>query len=160
MAFPALARMRPTTVLEDVSVPRSRLVEMVTRVREIAKRENLMIGTFGHAGDGNLHPTILLDERDPDEVARMHRGFEAIVEAALELGGTLTGEHGVGLLKRDFLERYFPRAAVDMMRKFRHSMDPNGILNPGKMFHPSPRREGELPRSAEHSERILEGLKP
>lgn len=160
MAFPALARMRPTTVLEDVSVPRSRLVEMVTRVREIAARENLMIGTFGHAGDGNLHPTILMDERDADEVARMQRGFEAIVEAALELGGTLTGEHGVGLLKRDFLERYFPRAAVEMMKSFRRSMDPNGILNPGKMFHHAPRREGELPRSAGHAGKILEGLRP
>jgi glycolate oxidase len=160
MAFPALARVRPTTVLEDVSVPRSRLVEMVSRVRRIAERENLMIGTFGHAGDGNLHPTILLDERDPEEVRRMHRGFDAIVEAALELGGTLTGEHGVGLLKRDFLERYFPSAALDMMRKFRRSMDPKGILNPGKMFHHAPRREGELPRSAQHGERILEGLKP
>jgi glycolate oxidase len=160
MAFPALARMRPTTVLEDVSVPRSRLVDMVTRVREIAHRENLMICTFGHAGDGNLHPTILMDERDADEVARMERAFEAIVETALELGGTLTGEHGVGLLKRDFLERYFPRAAVDMMRNFRRSMDPNGILNPGKLFHHSPRREGELPRSAEHAGKVLEGLKP
>jgi glycolate oxidase len=160
MAFPALARMRPTTVLEDVSVPRSRLVEMVTRVREIAKKQNLLIGTFGHAGDGNLHPTILMDERDADEVRRMHLAFEEIVETALELGGTLTGEHGVGLLKRDFLEKYFPTAAVDMMRKFRASMDPNGILNPGKMFRPSPRREGELPRSAAHSSKILEGLRP
>lgn len=160
MAFPALARKRPTTVLEDVSVPRSKLVEMVTRVRQIAERENLMIGTFGHAGDGNLHPTILMDERDADEVKRMHRGFEAIVEAALDLGGALTGEHGVGLLKRDFLEKYFSPAALDMMRKFRQSMDPNGILNPGKMFHPAPRREGELPRSREHGEKILEGLKP
>lgn len=158
MAFPALARMRPTTVLEDVSVPRSRLVEMVSRVRQIAERENLLIGTFGHAGDGNLHPTILMDERDSAEVERMHRGFEAIVEAALELGGTLTGEHGVGLLKRDFMERYFSQAAVDMMRNFRRSMDPNGILNPGKMFHPSPRREGELPRSHEHAAKVLEGL--
>ena len=158
MAFPALARMRPTTVLEDVSVPRSRLVEMVTRVRQIAEKENLMIGTFGHAGDGNLHPTILMDERDPDEVARMHRGFDAIVEAALDLGGALTGEHGVGLLKRDFLERYFPKAAVEMMRNFRRSMDPNGIMNPGKMFHPAPRREGELPRSQEHSQKLLEGM--
>lgn len=160
MAFPALARKRPTTVLEDISVPRSKLVEMVTRVRKIAEKENLMIGTFGHAGDGNLHPTILMDERDADEVKRMHRGFEAIVEAALDLGGALTGEHGVGLLKRDFLERYFPHAAVDMMRKFRRSMDPNEILNPGKMFQPSPRREGELPRSAEHGRKIMEGLKP
>lgn len=160
MAFPALARMRPTTVLEDISVPRSRLVEMVSRVRAIAQKENLMIGTFGHAGDGNLHPTILMDERDPDEVARMHRGFEAIVEAALELGGALTGEHGVGLLKRDFLERYFPTAAVEMMRNFRQAMDPNGILNPGKMFQRSPRREGELPRSSEHSAKVLQRLQP
>lgn len=160
MAFPALARLRPTTVLEDVSVPRSRLVEMVSRVRQIAEKENLLIGVFGHAGDGNLHPTILMDERDKDEVTRMHRAFDAIVEAALELGGTLTGEHGVGLLKRDFLERHFPTAAVDMMRKFRESMDPNGILNPGKMFHRAPRREGQLPRSAEHGEKILESLKP
>lgn len=160
MAFPALARMRPTTVLEDVSVPRSRLVEMVSRVQAIAKKENLMIGTFGHAGDGNLHPTILMDERDPDEVARMQRGFDAIVEAALDLGGALTGEHGVGLLKRDFLERYFPQAALEMMRNFRRSMDPNGIMNPGKMFHHAPRREGELPRSQGHSQRVLEGLKP
>lgn len=160
MAFPALARMRPTTVLEDVSVPRSRLVEMVSKVRQIAERENLMIGTFGHAGDGNLHPTILMDERDADEVKRMHRGFDAIVEAALELGGALTGEHGVGLLKRDFLERYFPSAALEMMRNFRRSMDPNGIMNPGKMFHRSPRREGELPRSAQHGQQILERLSP
>lgn len=160
MAFPALARMRPTTVLEDVSVPRSRLVEMVSRVRAIAAKENLMIGTFGHAGDGNLHPTILMDERDADEVARMHRGFDAICEAALDLGGTLTGEHGVGLLKRDFMERYFPTAALDMMRNFRQAMDPNGVLNPGKMFHRSPRREGQLPRSQEHGGKVLEGLKP
>jgi glycolate oxidase len=101
-----------------------------------------------------------MDERDADEVRRMHLAFEEIVETALELGGTLTGEHGVGLLKRDFLEKYFPTAAVDMMRKFRASMDPNGILNPGKMFRPSPRREGELPRSAAHSSKILEGLRP
>lgn len=99
MAFPALARLRPTTVLEDVSVPRSRLVDMVTEVEKIAQRHRLLIGTFGHAGDGNLHPTILLDERDKDEVARMHIAFEEICSAALSLGGCLTGEHGVGLLK-------------------------------------------------------------
>lgn len=158
MALPALARMRPTIMLEDISVPRSRLVEMVRRVGEIAKKEDLTIGTFGHAGDGNLHPTIMLDERDAEEVARMHRGFGAIVEAALELGGTLTGEHGTGLLKRDFLEKYFPKEAIEMMRRFRASMDPNGILNPGKMFTHAPRREGELPRTGEHGAKIMEGL--
>lgn len=160
MALPALARTRPTIMLEDISVPRDRLVEIVQRVQAIAVKENLMIGTFGHAGDGNLHPTILLDERDPDEVTRMRRGFEAIVEAAWELGGALTGEHGTGLLKRDFLERFFPKPALEMMRKFRASMDPNEVLNPGKMFHRGPRREGELPLTAAHGAQVMERLRP
>jgi glycolate oxidase len=160
MAFPALARLRPTTVLEDVSVPRSRLVEMVSRVAQIAQEEDLLIGTFGHAGDGNLHPTILLDERDSQEVARMHRAFEKIVQSALDLGGCLTGEHGVGLLKKEFLERYLPAAAVHMMRRFRESMDPRSVLNPGKIFSPGPRREGQLPQRSEQCEGILEGLRP
>lgn len=158
MAFPALARMRPTTVLEDVSVPRSRLVEMVTRVEQIAAKHRLMIGTFGHAGDGNLHPTILMDERDADEVKRMHLAFEEICQAAISLGGCLTGEHGIGLLKRDFLEKYSSPGALTMMRNFRASMDPRSVLNPGKMFTRSPRREGQLPRQQEESLSILNGL--
>lgn len=160
MAFPALARVRPTTVLEDVSVPRSRLVEMVQAVNRIASSSGLMIGTFGHAGDGNLHPTILLDERDPQEVRRMEGAFEEICRTALDLGGTLTGEHGVGLLKRDFLERYMDPAAVEMMRRFRSSLDPRGVLNPGKLFSRGPRREGQLPQSVEQCQPLLEGLRP
>jgi glycolate oxidase len=158
MAFPALARLRPTTVLEDVSVPRSRLVEMVSRVGEIARREDLLIGTFGHAGDGNLHPTILLDERNPDEVTRMHRAFEQICETALSLGGCLTGEHGVGLLKRDFLEKYASAPALSMMRRFRLAMDPNEVMNPGKMFRSAPRREGQLPQTRSSADAILQSL--
>ena len=159
MAFPALARMRPTTVLEDVSVPRSRLPEMVARVQQIALEQELLIGTFGHAGDGNLHPTILLDERNEAEVTRMHRAFAQIVEAALALGGCLTGEHGVGLLKRDFLEKHASPPALAMMRRFRECMDPNQILNPGKIFRSAPRREGQLPVTVEQCEPILEGLR-
>ena len=160
MAFPALARLRPTTVLEDVSVPRSRLVDMVSRVEQIAREEQLLIGTFGHAGDGNLHPTILLDERDAQEVARMHRAFEKIVLSALELGGCLTGEHGVGLLKRDFLERFLPAPNLATMRCFRESLDPRSVMNPGKMFSPRPRREGQLPTTAEQCGAIMDGLRP
>ena len=158
MAFPSLARLSPTTVLEDVSVPRSRLVEMVQAVNRIARENDLTIGCFGHAGDGNLHPTILLDERNPDEVQRMHRAFAEICETAIGLGGSLTGEHGVGLLKRDFLERYLHPGALEMMRRFRQTMDPNGVLNPGKMFSQAPRREGQLPRYPEQAQPILEGL--
>lgn len=160
MAFPALARMRPTTVLEDVSVPRSRLVEMVQAVRRIAASSGLMVGTFGHAGDGNLHPTILLDERDADEVRRMEGAFEQICQAALELGGSLTGEHGVGLLKRDFLERFTDPAALEMMRRFRSVMDPRQVLNPGKLFQQRPRREGQLPVHNGQCQPLLEGLRP
>ena len=160
MAFPALARVRPTTVLEDVSVPRSRLVEMVQAVGRIAQSSGLMIGTFGHAGDGNLHPTLLLDERNRDEVVRMEKAFEEICRAALDLGGTLTGEHGVGLLKRDFLERFMDPSAVEMMRRFREAMDPRQVLNPGKMFQSRPRREGQLPSHPEQCDGLLEGLRP
>ena len=160
MAFPALARMRPTTVLEDVSVPRSRLVEMVGAVRAISQKCGLTIGTFGHAGDGNLHPTLLLDERNPEEVKQMEWAFEQICLKALELGGTLTGEHGVGLLKRDFLERFTQPAALEVMRRFRQCMDPRQVMNPGKLFSNHPRREGQLPQTPEQCLPILEGLKP
>lgn len=141
LAFPSLARMRPTTVLEDVSVPRSRLVEMVEYVQQVAREENLLIGTFGHAGDGNLHPTILMDERNADEVERMHRGFRRIVEKAVSLGGSITGEHGVGLLKKDFMEGLVGPHGLETMRRFRESMDPRQVLNPGKMFSARPRCE-------------------
>jgi glycolate oxidase len=158
MAFPALARVRPTTVLEDVSVPRSRLVEMVQAVARVAAASGLMVGTFGHAGDGNLHPTLLLDERNPEEVKQMEWAFEQICQAAVDLGGSLTGEHGVGLLKRDFLERYTDPAALETMRRFRAVMDPRQVLNPGKLFQRSPRREGQLPLHPGQAEPILEGL--
>ncbi len=141
LAFPSLARLRPTTVLEDVSVPRSRLVEMVEYVQRVAREEDLLIGTFGHAGDGNLHPTILMDERNADEVERMHRGFKRIVQKAVDLGGSITGEHGVGLLKKDFMEGLVGPHGLETMRRFRESMDPRQVLNPGKMFSARPRCE-------------------
>jgi len=133
-AFSALARRRPTTILEDVTVPRSELATMVTFIAETASAFNLQIGTFGHMGDGNLHPTFLTDERDADEMARVHRAFDAIVTRTLELGGTITGEHGVGLAKKPWLRRQLGDATFDLMKSVKRAVDPQGVLNPGKVF--------------------------
>jgi glycolate oxidase len=133
-AFSALARRRPTTILEDVTVPRSELATMVSFIAETAAAFNLQIGTFGHMGDGNLHPTFLTDERDADEMARVHRAFDAIVTRTLELGGTITGEHGVGLAKKPWLRRQLGDASFDLMKSVKHALDPQGLLNPGKVF--------------------------
>jgi len=133
-AFSALARVAPTTILEDATVPRSRLAEMVRFVEEIAKKYKLKIGTFGHMGDGNLHPTFLTDERNKEEIKRVHEAFHEIFDKAIEMGGTITGEHGIGLAKKDFLPRFAGDAQMRVMRELRKALDPKGILNPGKMF--------------------------
>ncbi len=133
-AFSALARLAPTTILEDATVPRSELAHMIRFVDEVAKKHELKIGTFGHMGDGNLHPTFLTDERNEDEMHRVHEAFDEIFEEAIRLGGTITGEHGVGLAKKDFLPKFAGEAQMRVMRDFRNALDPNGILNPGKMF--------------------------
>jgi glycolate oxidase len=133
-AFAALARRRPTTILEDVTVPRSELATMVAHIARTAAAYNLQIGTFGHMGDGNLHPTFLTDERDADEMERVHRALDAIVTRTLELGGTITGEHGVGLAKKPWLRQQMGDASFTLMRQVKRALDPNGLLNPGKIF--------------------------
>jgi glycolate oxidase len=133
-AFSALARVAPTTILEDATVPRSKLAEMIRFVDAIARKHNLRIGTFGHMGDGNLHPTFLTDERNKAEMHRVHEAFKEIFDEAIRLGGTITGEHGVGLAKKDFLPKFAGDAQMRVMRDLRRALDPNGILNPGKMF--------------------------
>lgn len=133
-AFSALARMRPTTILEDVTVPRSELATMVAFVGETAARHGLTVGTFGHMGDGNLHPTFLTDERDADEIRRVHLALDEIVDKTLALGGTITGEHGVGLAKKDWLRKQTGNASLDLMRLVKRSIDPRNLLNPGKIF--------------------------
>jgi glycolate oxidase len=133
-AFSALARVAPTTILEDVTVPRSELAQMVRCCDLVAKKYGLRIGTFGHMGDGNLHPTFLTDERNHDEMARVHAAFREIFAEAIRLGGTITGEHGVGVAKKEFLPGFLGDAQMRVMRELRRALDPRGILNPGKMF--------------------------
>jgi glycolate oxidase len=131
---PSLARVRPHRLGEDVAVPRSKLVDMVRAVRGIAARHKLTMPIFGHAGDGNLHPNILCDRSDPEEMARVALAAREIFEAAVALGGTLSGEHGVGLLKKQFLEIDLGPEAIGVMRKLKDAIDPLGIMNPGKIF--------------------------
>ena len=133
-AFSALARVAPTTILEDATVPRSELAKMIRFVEATAKKYRLKIGTFGHMGDGNLHPTFLTDERNKEEMHRVEEAFKEIFAEAIRLGGTITGEHGVGLAKKSFLPTFAGEAQMRVMRELRRALDPNGILNPGKMF--------------------------
>jgi glycolate oxidase len=133
-AFSALARLAPTTILEDATVPRSELAKMIRFVAETAKKYNLRVGTFGHMGDGNLHPTFLTDERNKEEMHRVEEAFKEIFDEAIRLGGTITGEHGIGVAKKSFLPMFAGDAQMRVMRELRRALDPNGILNPGKMF--------------------------
>jgi glycolate oxidase len=133
-AFSALARVAPTTILEDATVPRSELARMIRFVQATAQKHALRIGTFGHMGDGNLHPTFLTDERNHEEMRRVEEAFGEIFDEAIRLGGTITGEHGVGLAKKSFLPKFLGDAQMRVSRDLRRALDPNSILNPGKMF--------------------------
>jgi len=133
-ALSALARLKPTTILEDATVPRSCIAAMLKVIQDAAKKHNVTIGTFGHAGDGNLHPTCLTDERDRDEIKRAHAAFEEIFDAAIAMGGTITGEHGVGLAKKKYLPRLVGESGIRVMRGIKAAFDPQGMLNPGKVF--------------------------
>ena len=134
VALSALARFKPTTILEDATVPRSCIAPMVKFIQETAKKYGLLIGTFGHAGDGNLHPTCLTDERNRDEIARAHAAFEEIFDAAIAMGGTITGEHGVGVAKKKYLPKLVGESGLKVMRGIKSAFDPKGILNPGKVI--------------------------
>jgi len=133
-ALSALARRKPTTILEDATVPRSQLAPMVAYIQSVARKYNLDICTFGHAGDGNLHPTCMTDERNKEELERVDQAFAEIYAKALELGGTITGEHGVGEAKAPYLEWKVGPVGIDLMKAIKNAFDPHHILNPGKMF--------------------------
>ena len=120
--------------MDDVGVPRSRVPEMLEAIERISADHDLPVGVFGHAGDGNLHPTFVVGRDDPTAEARINAARAAIYEAAIALGGTITGEHGTGIAKRDYLEAQLGARAVEVMRSVKTALDPQGILNPGKVL--------------------------
>ncbi|MER2261429.1 MAG: FAD-linked oxidase C-terminal domain-containing protein [Psychrobacillus sp.] len=134
VALSVLSRKRPTTILEDATVPRSEIANMVKEIQRIAIKYNLMIYTFGHAGDGNLHPTCLTDSRDKEEMERVETAFSEIFDSAIRLGGTITGEHGVGEMKAPYLEWKIGTVGIEVMRGLKQTLDPLNIMNPGKIF--------------------------
>ncbi len=155
VAFSSLARIKPTTILEDVSVPRSELPVILEKIEEISKQQNVMIGNFGHAGDGNLHPTILTDEKNESELKRAQIAFDSILNETIRIGGSITGEHGTGLVKKQFLKKMVGEPAIETMQKIKSVLDPNGVLNPGKIFSLKPKCEGPLPHRQEQISNFL-----
>ena len=132
-AYAVLARIKTHFVLEDVTVPMTNIAELLKGIEAISKRYDLQIATFGHAGDGNLHPQILYDGYDPEQVRRMEEASADLFKLAIDLDGTLTGEHGIGLAKAPYMTLEHDQAAMDVMRHIKKMFDPNNILNPGKM---------------------------
>ncbi len=133
-AFGAVARMRPTCVIEDATVPVSYLTSAIKKVIEISERNRVQIAVLAHAGDGNLHPLVLCDERDKDEMARVEKAMGEIVDYAMSVGGTLSGEHGIGIAKSKYLKRQLSETSLKMMRAVKNTFDPQGILNPGSFL--------------------------
>ena len=131
---PALARKAPNKLGEDITVPRSAIPEAIRRLKAISARYGLPIVIFGHAGDGNLHPNILFDKRDPQQWAKVERMAAEEFALALELGGTLSGEHGVGMLKRPYMEQALGPVSLEVQKRIKAALDPVNILNPGKVF--------------------------
>ena len=130
----SLRKVNPDKFNEDICVPRSRVPEMIRRVEGIAGRYAIPIVNFGHAGDGNIHVNVMIDRQVPGELAKAEKAIEEVFAAALELGGTMSGEHGVGITKAPYIPMELDPAAVAYMRTIKRALDPNNILNPGKIF--------------------------
>jgi len=137
-AFGAVARLRPTCVIEDATVPVSYLTEAIKKVLEITARHRVQVVVLAHAGDGNLHPLILCDLRDREEMERVEKAMDEIVDYALSVGGTLSGEHGIGIAKAKYLPRQISPTALRMMKAIKKTFDPLGILNPGSFLEAAP----------------------
>lgn len=134
LVSPAIAKIKPTKISEDITVPKSKIPAAFERLKRIREKYNLHLVIFGHAGDGNLHPNIVADKRDKEEMKRVEMAVAEIFQMAIELGGTLSGEHGIGTMKASFLESELGTAGVDMMKRIKQAWDPNNIMNPGKIF--------------------------
>jgi len=133
-AFGAVGRISPSYFVQDGVVPRSRLPQVLEQVHQICQKHDLRVANVFHAGDGNLHPLILFDERDPEQLVRVRRAAGEILQACVDAGGTITGEHGIGVEKRDYLPMLFSDADIATMRQIRQVFDPEGLSNPGKIF--------------------------
>jgi glycolate oxidase len=133
-AFSVMARLRPTVLMEDATVPVSTLPAMIRKVKESAQRYGVKIGVVAHAGDGNLHPLVVFDNRDEHECQRVSAAREEIYREAVALGGTLTGEHGIGVSKASLLPIQMDQVALQVTKNIKKSFDPKGILNPGKFI--------------------------
>jgi glycolate oxidase len=131
---PSLTRVRPNKLGEDISVPREAIPEVVRRIQEVSRERDLPIVIFGHISDGNLHPNILFDQDDPEEMERVEAASGDIFEIATSVGGTLSGEHGIGLLKQKYLHLDLEEGVVEVMRAIKRALDPSNIMNPGKIF--------------------------
>ncbi len=131
-AFSVMARLRPNAMIEDATVPVSHLTSMIRKVVEIAEKHRIQVGVLAHAGDGNLHPLVLFDQRDKEELHRVDKANEEIFREAIALGGTLSGEHGIGMAKAAFLPMELDAVALTVTRRIKESLDPKRILNPGK----------------------------
>lgn len=145
VASGALGRAAPNKLGEDIAVPRSQIPEMIRRIHEIGEKHQFKIAVFGHAGDGNLHPNFLFDKKIPGELKRLEVAASEVFQVALELGGTLSGEHGIGTLKKEFLVDDLGKQTVDIMQDIKNVFDPKKILNPDKIF-PENSTEGFLTR--------------
>ncbi|HLR74771.1 MAG TPA: FAD-linked oxidase C-terminal domain-containing protein [Virgibacillus sp.] len=142
LVSPAIVKHKPTKISEDATVPRSKIPDMFERLMMIKCKYQVDLVVFGHAGDGNLHPNIIADKRDKDEMKRVEQAIEEIFQAAIELGGTLSGEHGIGTLKAPFMKMELGEISLDMMKRIKKSWDPKNVLNPGKIFPNQEQRLG------------------
>jgi glycolate oxidase len=131
---PSMKKYGTLKLNEDVVVPRSRVPELIERVEEIGRRHETFVANFGHAGDGNIHVNFMCDREDPESIKRARRAVRDTFSVSVELGGTISGEHGIGYVKAPYLEMALDASTIEAMRRIKHALDPNGILNPGKMF--------------------------
>ncbi len=135
---PALGRIRPGKINEDVTVPRTKIPALIRSITALAQKYNLVIVCFGHAGDGNIHTNIMLDKKNVDERTRAEKAVAELFRIVLDLGGTLSGEHGIGIAKSPFFQWEVGPEGLETMLTIKKALDPNNILNPGKMFVPNP----------------------